>query len=253
MYGKDYLIAIILRKFAGNGMPTKTYAGDELEIFAKAINWKKYYFSFIKPYIRDSVLEIGAGIGGSTAILCDGSQKDWTCLEPDTNQLRRIEDMIKKLQLPRCCKTKKGTIEDIDKKAVFNTILYIDVLEHIKNDSKELDMAVRHLAKDGFLIIGVPAIQWLYSKFDVSIGHYRRYNKNYLESIIPAGLKQEKLIYIDSAGLFASLSNKILRQDYPTERQVLFWSNVIINVSKFTDWIFKYSFGKQMIGVWKKV
>lgn len=234
-------------------MPTKVYVGDELEIFAKATNWKKYYFSFIKPYLKGSVLEVGAGIGGSTILLCDGTQKNWTCMEPDIKQTRKIKEVIKKSQIPDYCKTVTGTIKDLDKKTFFDTIIYIDVLEHIKNDSEELEMAASHLAQGGFLIIGVPANQWLYTKFDKAIGHYRRYNKGMLKSLIPYGLKQEKLIYLDSVGLFASFSNKILRQDYPTERQVLFWSNVIIKISEFTDRIFRYSFGKQIIGVWKKL
>jgi 2-polyprenyl-3-methyl-5-hydroxy-6-metoxy-1,4-benzoquinol methylase len=174
-------------------------------------------------------------------------------MEPDIKQSKKIKEMIKNSQLPVCCKAITGTVEDLNKKTEFDTIIYIDVLEHIKNDSAELKKAVNHLAKGGFLIIGVPANQRLYTKFDKAIGHYRRYNKDMLKSIVPTGMKQEKLIYLDSAGLLASFSNKILRQDYPTEKQVLFWSNVIVRFSKISDKVFRHSFGKQIIGVWKKV
>lgn len=234
-------------------MGTKAYEGSELETFAKAVNWKKYYVSFLKPYIKGHVLEVGAGIGGTTVFMCDGSQTSWICLEPDDKLSKQITQKIKKKQLPGCCKLFTGMLSDMPKKRQFDSILYIDVIEHIENDSKELQLAVKYLKPKGFLIIVVPAHQWLYSPFDKSIGHYRRYNKKMLKSVIPAGLEQKKLIYLDSAGLLASSSNKILKQDYPTERQVLFWDRVIVSISKFTDKIFRYLLGKEVIGIWQKV
>ncbi len=234
-------------------MVTKSYVGNELETFEKAVNWKRYYTSFMKPYLKGNVLEVGAGIGGITIFLCDGSQKSWVCLEPDAKLSRKIKQKIKTKELPDTCKSITGTIYKIPENRRFDTIIYIDVIEHIENDSKELEQAVKHLMPNGFLIIGVPAHQWLYSKFDKAVGHYRRYNKKMLKSALPSALKEKKLIYIDSVGMFASASNKILKQDYPTEKQVMFWSNVVINFSKLTDKIFRYSVGKQIIGVWQKV
>lgn len=234
-------------------MVTKSYVGNELETFEKAVNWKRYYTSFMKPFLKGNVLEVGAGIGGITIFLCDGSQKSWVCLEPDAKLTREIKQKIKTKKLPDSCKAITGTIDKIPKTRRFDTIIYIDVIEHIKNDSKELEEAIKRLVPNGFLIIGAPAQQWLYSKFDKAIGHYRRYNKKMLKSALPAALKEKKLIYIDSMGMFLSASNKILKQNYPTEKQVMFWSNVVINFSKLTDKILRYSVGKQIIGVWQKV
>jgi hypothetical protein len=47
------------------------YQGNELDLFAKAINWKKYFASFIKPYLQGKVIEVGAGKGGHDLPLLD--------------------------------------------------------------------------------------------------------------------------------------------------------------------------------------
>lgn len=59
--------------------------------------------------------------------------------------------------------------------------------------------------------------------------------------------------YLDSVGFFASLMNKLLlRQSYPAKRQVQVWDQLMIPVSRITDRIFFYSFGKSILAVWKK-
>jgi len=58
---------------------------------------------------------------------------------------------------------------------------------------------------------------------------------------------------MDSMGFFASLVNKLLlKQSYPTHKQVQWWDKRLIPVSKITDRIFFYSFGKSILAVWKK-
>ena len=69
--------------------------------------------------------------------------------------------------------------KNIEKK--FETILYISVLEHIKDDKDEIDTALSKLKKGGYLIICVPAHNYMYSKFDKEIGHYRRYSIGFLK------------------------------------------------------------------------
>src|ERR1700712_2847272 len=89
------------------------YIGNELDLFEKATAWKNYYGSFLKPYLQGKVLEVGAGIGGTTSTLCDGSQEKWLCLEPDPALYERLENKIKEKKLPRCCYSLKGTTGDL--------------------------------------------------------------------------------------------------------------------------------------------
>ena len=61
-------------------MNTEHYIGNELELFDKAKNWKRYYGTLIQPFLTGDVMEVGAGIGATTRSLCNGSQKKWVCL-----------------------------------------------------------------------------------------------------------------------------------------------------------------------------
>jgi len=60
---------------------------------------------------------------------------------------------------------------------IFDSIICLDVIEHIENDNIALKNLYDMLKFDGTLIITVPAIKWLYGQRDKNVGHYRRYNK----------------------------------------------------------------------------
>lgn len=51
------------------------YAGGELDLFSLATNWKRYIKAEIGKYLVGDVLEVGAGIGGTTAALHDGTAR----------------------------------------------------------------------------------------------------------------------------------------------------------------------------------
>ncbi len=229
------------------------YIGNELDLFEQATAWKNYYGSFLKPLLKGKVLEVGAGIGGTTSTLCDGSQEKWLCLEPDPVLYERLENKIREKKLPPCCYSLKGTTGDLPAAEKFDAILYIDVIEHIEKDGEELERAKDLLAENGYLIVLVPAHQFLYNEFDKAIGHYRRYDRKMLAAAAPSELKLRRIRYLDSCGLFASLMNKyFLKQDYPTAKQIAFWNRVIVPVSKPLDFLLNYNAGKTVVGIWQK-
>lgn len=235
-------------------MTTKTdYIGDELTLFQNAKNWKAYYSSYFKKYLKGRVLEVGAGLGGTTLSLCDGSQEEWICLEPDASLCQNIHKLISDKKLPACCKAQTGFLSDIPADEKFDAILYIDVIEHIEDDKKELQLAAQHLKPGGALLIIVPAHQFLYSPFDKAIGHYRRYSVNRTREAIPAELKIVKSIYLDSVGLLASTANKLfLKQSYPTLKQVLFWDRTMVPVSRVFDKLLLHQLGKSVLLIAQK-
>jgi cyclopropane fatty-acyl-phospholipid synthase-like methyltransferase len=229
------------------------YIGNELELFGHAHNWKGYYRKHLSPFIQGNVLEVGAGIGETTAHLFNEKVDNWLCLEPDASLAEKIADKIENKLLPTACKLIVGTTMDLSTSHKYDTIIYIDVIEHIENDKDEIERATALLKKGGILIILVPAHQYLYSPFDKAIGHFRRYNKERLQEVIPAGIQKKKVFYLDCLGLFASLMNKwFLRKDYPTLKQVKFWDRMIVPISKRVDPLIGCSTGKSLIGIWQK-
>lgn len=225
------------------------YPGDELVLFQHAIHWKKYFSKLMRPFIKGTVLEVGAGIGSTTILLNDGSASQWVLLEPDEQMSSTLEERIK--EFPSNSKVQQGNIDKVNES--FDTILYVDVLEHIEDDKLELQKAVKLLKPGGHIIILAPAFQSLYSPFDKSIGHFRRYSRKKLNAIKPPETECVNCRYYDSMGFFASVMNKyFLKQKYPSLKQVKFWDNVLIPVSRLTDKLFFHSFGKTIISTWQK-
>lgn len=231
---------------------TFKYQGNELELFRNAINWKKYFARQIKPFIHGNVLEVGAGIGATTLLLNDGKANSWTMLEPDEAMFADITKKKENGEFLTNTKLAKGTIGTLGTAEKYDTIIYIDVLEHIEADAAEMAAAASLLTAGGRIIVLSPAFQSLYSPFDKAIGHFRRYTKSTLKKAAPPALETVSIRYYDSAGYFASLVNKIfLRQSYPTQKQVLFWDRWIVPVSRVTDVLCFHSFGKSIIGIWQ--
>ncbi len=234
-------------------MSESAYPGNELDLFCHADNWKAYFSKHICPYLHGHVLEVGAGIGATTRVLSSNEHHSWTCLEPDPKLVEKHSLYIDLNNPHSNYKHVIGNISDIDDQKHYDTILYIDVLEHIENDDNEIKQAANLLSNNGVIIILSPAYQWLFNEFDQAIGHFRRYNKQTLTASVPVELEQVCIMYLDSVGAIASIANSVLlHQTIPTIKQVLFWDRAIIPFSKVIDPVILYSFGKSILGVWKK-
>lgn len=234
-------------------MSDMEYVGQELEIFAHAVQWKEYYGSFIKPFLGERVLEVGAGLGATTSALHDPIVKEWVCLEPDPSFVKILRAKVQGNELPPGCHEKLGTVDQLNKDDLYDCILYIDVLEHIEGDKAELMIAASHLQPSGTLVVLSPAHQWLFTPFDQAIGHFRRYSKKSLAQLGPHDCSMQRLMYLDSAGALLSLVNKLfLRQSMPTVRQIVFWDRFVIPVSKVLDRICMFNLGKSVVAVWKR-
>jgi hypothetical protein len=136
----------------------------------------------------------------------------------------------------------------------FDTLLYMDVLEHIEDDRGELARAAGMLSPGGHVIALSPAHNGLFTPFDKVIGHYRRYTRATLRALTPPTLKPVRIEYLDSVGLLASLANRlVLRQSMPTASQIAVWDKGMVRVSKLLDPLLGYNLGKSVLGVWKRV
>jgi SAM-dependent methyltransferase len=228
-------------------MAELAYIGTELDVFAHAQNWKRYVSRHLERYISGSVLEVGAGIG-SNALVLSGNHSEWICLEPDPSLAARIGGSGKL----RHCKVIVGMMADLPADNTFDTILYFDVLEHIREDRAEMEIAATHLKPGGHIAVLSPAHQWLYTPFDEAIGHYRRYNRQSLVAVAPPSLKLEKLVYLDSAGLSLSAANRlVLQSSSPSARQIKIWDHFLVPVSRVMDPMLRYRLGKSILAVWR--
>ena len=220
----------------------------ELEFFDAAKNWRRYQFENILKYINSSVLDVGPGTGNNIQYYKDKASQI-TLLEINKNLANSLKlkfDGDKKIIVLNT------DIHSQEKK--FDTILYMDVLEHIEDDEKEINKALKQLNSGGNLIFFVPAYQFLYSDFDKAIGHIKRYNKKFFLSFKKdENITIIELKYIDSIGFFIAVLNKLFNKD---NKESIGWGvkiwDKLIFLSKIMDLISLNKFGKSLFCIMKK-
>ena len=217
------------------------YDGWELEYFDRAINFRNYQFDILKKYIKGIVAEVGPGNGSFLKYYLPLAEQI-DLYEPSNNFI----DNLNKI------KNQKTSIINnnfTQKDNAYNTILYLDVLEHIENDENELEIAFKSLKTGGALIVNVPAFQHLYSQFDKDIDHFRRYSKNDLKKLTNKfKFSKTKLIYYDSIGYFLSIGSKLITKNYLNnfEKKIKIW-DTLMPISKIIDLIIFNLIGKSLI------
>ena len=131
--------------------------------------------------------------------------------------------------------------------------MYLHVLEHIKNDLKEIKDATNKLNNGGHLIIIAPAYQKLYGNLDKAVGHFRRYEKKFFKEDFQ-NLELLKVKHLDSIGLLLYYLNKIFfsKETFPSALKIFIWDKIFTPLTIVIDFITNYSFGKCLVAIYKK-
>ena len=225
------------------------YLGEELEIFDKATIWRKYIHAMMQHYFKDNFLEVGAGIGSFTTnyfgnfqniVLCDLDSENVKILQKKFYQNKNITICDKR-------------INELEGK--FNTIIYLNVLEHIQEDLHEINSALNKLNLGGHLVILVPAHQNLFGKFDKAVGHCRRYDIDFFKLNKFKNVKMQKLIFLDLFGYILYFFNKFFFKDevYPSKFKIFLWDKIFTPITIIMDYITRYKLGKNILCVYKKI
>ncbi len=223
------------------------YPGKELELFDKANIWRKYVYLLVKRSIEDKILEVGAGIGSFTNNY-KNKFSDITLTELDPHNITRLKQKFRDTKI----KISSHYTSQIEEK--FNTILYMNVLEHIEDDKEEVNIAVSKLNQGGHLIILVPAHNELYSKFDKEIGHFRRYKVDFFNQLNIDNVEIIKLQYIDCSGYFLYYLNKFFFKNevYPSLLKIFIWDKIFTPLTIILDKLLNYRYGKNVLCVMKR-
>jgi len=232
--------------------PDKYNATRELEVLSATPISTAAIVRELDSYLGNSVLEIGAGIGQISSELQQANRKI-VSIEPDEN----LFQVLSQISTTSEHTFHLGTLQDYLRinepdNQKFDSVLYVNVLEHIQDDIAELRLASNVLSKNGRLIIFVPALPSLYGTMDSVSGHYRRYRHQELLSVIKsAGLEIERIYPFDPVGVFPYwLSYRILGRKKLGSGSVYLYDRIIIPSSVFVSKIFRWRIlGKNLIAV----
>lgn len=151
-----------------------------LESMSQAVWYNRWTVRKFDKYLKGKILEIGCGIGNFTKLLIGYGEV--FAIDIDKHYVAAAIRTVKGK-----AKIEYGDIEDSNYffgGQKFDTIICLNVLEHIKDDGRALRNMYSLLEKNGFLVLLVPAHDFLFGEIDKSIGHFRRYNKGKLLNLM---------------------------------------------------------------------
>jgi len=185
------------------GMSDRIYVADEhgSEILARlnrAPRFTKWMADTIRPFIGERVLEIGAGIGNLTANLVPRTSYWASDINPQyLDRLSKLRQTRPYLQVHYTDASAGETYPEEQ----FDTVICLNVVEHLENDYQALRNIRSSLTKTGRAIILVPNGPQLYGSLDEVLGHYRRYTQKQLRDVCErAGFRVERVLKFNRIG-----------------------------------------------------
>ena len=226
-------------------------ATEELANLSDADHFLTWISDEIEPHLGPDVLEVGAGVGAIAVKLAAAGHRV-TAIEPAANVYPELASRTAAVPAITTMQVTSQELLAAGHAGSFDSVVYVSVLEHIRDDVAELRTAAELVKPGGTIALFVPAMPVLYGSLDFKSGHYRRYDRTLLDSVVQqAGLEVERLTYMDIAGVLPYLlMYRVL--DVPTldAGSSKFYDQVIVPVSRLLQRPFASpALGKNLVAV----
>lgn len=147
------------------------------------------------PPVAD-ILEVGSGTGANLALLARFGRVTGLEMEPHAIELAR-QSLGPRNDIRLVCGRCPDDLDALGQR--FDLICLFDVLEHIAHDREALEQLRRLLRPGGYLLLTVPAYQWMWGPHDEHFHHQRRYSKAVLVSTCRrAGLTVSRVCHFNT-------------------------------------------------------
>jgi glycosyltransferase involved in cell wall biosynthesis len=205
-----------------------------------AHHFNRWMAERIGPYVGHRVMEVGAGIGTLAQQLLP--RDHYVAAEMSRLHLEVLRNMS--LERPYL----EVTWLDAQKEACFapyagklDTILCINVLEHIPDAPAALRNFQQTLQPGGTAVILVPQGQSLYGSIDEAVGHVRRYSRQELRSALEdVGFRVDELFDFNRVGVPGWwLNGRVLRRRHMPKVQLKFYDSLVWlwrRIDRFLPW-----------------
>jgi SAM-dependent methyltransferase len=227
-------------------MEQRDYEGREsLEVMDEAVRYNAFLQRMVIQAmpVRGQLLDFGAGRGGfATAIA--SPDLSVSCLEPDPVQ----QALIRRKGL-----TVVPSMAEVPD-ASLDGIYSLNVLEHLPDDVAAIGEWHRALRPGGKAFAYVPALQMLWSSFDDTVGHLRRYTLGSLKSLFGPGWRIEASAYADSLGVAAALAYRLTDSGHGVINRTALkiYDRLLFPFSRVGDFALKRLMGKNVFVVARK-
>ena len=212
-----------------------------------APNYLSWIADLCRPHLGPRVLEVGAGYGAITARYQHGRQVVANDVSPScVNVLRQ-----------RFADTPTVRIDDRDLRTLpyrrhFDSVLMVNVLEHIPDDVAALAQLGRAVVPGGTIVVYVPALNGLYGPWDRQVGHYRRYSVWRLREVFRQAQLQP--LVVRWVNLLAIPAWAACSRDDVTDRQrngrlLSLWDRTAVPTGRFIESRISVPIGLNVLGV----
>lgn len=235
------------------------YEGRELESMWVAKNYRRWILRRLDSFIGQRIVEVGAGDGSFSELLLERKPQSLTSIEPSANMFPLLIKKLQQIDPDRSVQAIQSTLVNAALQypeiGEPDSIVYINVLEHIEDDQSELHTANAMLASGGRVLVFVPAHEWLMSRFDRKLGHYRRYSRESLTAKFKsAGFRICFSAYFDMLGIFPWwLKYRILQSEEMEVSLVRAFDSFGVPLSRAFDSITNFRIGKNVIVIGEKI
>lgn len=235
------------------------YAGKDLEAMSFAENYHRWILDIFEPYLGRRVVEVGAGRGAFSKLILERSIESLSVVEPSSNMFPILQSWVENFKTEKRIDTYNAIFanvaEEIARKQQPDSIIYVNVLEHIRDDLAELEHVHRTLVDGGCVLIFSPACQWLYGSFDKLVGHHRRYTRSQLaDTAKQAGFRVLTSGYLDFPGMFPWwVKYKVVRSQKMEAWAVRFYDTYVIPVLRIAESVIRPPVGRNLFLVAEKI
>jgi SAM-dependent methyltransferase len=238
-------------------MPEKHgYAGKDLEAMSFAVNYHRWILSIFEPYLGARVVEVGAGTGSFSELLLERRLEWLSLVEPSTAMYQQLCERVAESQnVTTYNDVFENVAEQIRLAERPDSIIYVNVLEHIADDVHELSVINKTLDAGGRIFIFVPALRWLHGSYDRQINHFRRYTRTELEKkCVAAGFRVIASRYFDLFGVLPWwVKYKVLQSNNMEPGAVRFYDQRVVPIAKVLESTLSPPLGKNVLLIGEKL
>ena len=235
------------------------YVGRDLEAMSFAVNYHRWILDFFQPYLGTRLVEVGAGTGSFSELILEQQVESLSLIEPSSAMYALLADWVQQLNTDTEIKTYNSIFSQAADQIRIgqhpDSIIYVNVMEHIRDDEAELHKVHQTLDEGGRVFIFVPALRWLYGSFDEQIGHFRRYTLPELkDKCRRSGFKVIKSTYFDLAGVAPWwVKYRLLKSSTMESSAVKVYDKYIVPAARVVESIISPPIGKNIILIAEKI
>jgi ubiquinone/menaquinone biosynthesis C-methylase UbiE len=220
---------------------------DVLVALAECRNHRKWFAGFAEPYLGDSPIEIGSGLG-DYARQWIPLVSNFTATDADPAMLLELKKemaaypqvAVRQITLP------------CTERAEHSCLIAYNVLEHIDDHVEALRSMARLVRGGGHIVLVCPAFPFAMSPVDIATGHVRRYTKRSIRAALTsAGVEVVTVRYANSIGLLCYYAFTSLLKQTPAEGGTMtFYDRFVVPVVRFIERVVvRPPFGQSVLAV----